>query len=249
MHGEWAASSNDSEIGTGYTLDQFFKGRFLPGRSDLTKQTIDFYNNMWKHIPQEWKDAELAEQPHSVNQKYILTLSPGTARHIIKTYRAVPRAAWYGDLLPKEPLVKPFRYPRRTKPKLEVWGAREVIYAIEHIRGDTLYAMFLRAFGGGVRREEGIVLDWEDIESEKLASEDEQVNWLSRLKIFSAVTEVDGEKGTKNDTSYRIVKLSPSIANLLRKVAKETGPVLFSRNRCRMSASQTPKHWRALFDE
>lgn len=109
--------------------------------------------------------------------------------------------------------------------------------------------MFLCTCGGGLRREEGIALDWEDIEFEKMVTENGQVNWLARVKIFTAVTEIDGEKGTKNDSSYRIITLSPTFANPLHSVAKETGPVLFSRNRRRMSASQTPKHWRGLFDE
>lgn len=202
---------------------------------------------MWKHVPQEWKDDELKEQPYSEVQRWLLSLSAGTSRHAIKTYRAVLRAAWYDELLPKEPLQKPFRYPRKSKPKLEVWGARDVMYVIDHLRGDSMYALFLCMCGGGLRREEGIALDWDDIEFEKLADEDGKVSYIARIKVFSAITDVDGQKGTKNDASYRIVTLSPTFANPLHAASKPSGPVILSRHHRRMSASQVPKHWKCLF--
>jgi integrase len=258
-------------MASGYTLDEFFNNRFIPDRSDLTKTTLDFHQNMWKHVPDAWKEGELKEQSHAAIQRWISSLAPGVAHHAMRTYRAVLRAAWYDDLLPKEPLQKPFRYPRSKKPKLQVWGVENILYVIEHLRGDSMYAIFLCMCGGGLRREEGIALDWEDISFEELPviqseksdddsddndggdAEEEQaivsVRYIARVKVFSAITDVEGEKGTKNDASYRIVTLGPTFANPLHDVAKSSGPVCMSRHKRRMSTSQVPKHWKHLFEE
>ena len=156
--------SENPTLGSGYTLEEYFEKKFLPERSDLTKQTLDFHKHMWKHVPEKWKNSELREQPHAVVQRWISSLAPGVAHHAMRTYRAVLRAAWYDDLITDEPFKKPFRYPKKKASKLDVWGAYEVGQAIAKLRGDSLYGIFLCMAGAGLRREEGLALNWENIE-------------------------------------------------------------------------------------
>ena len=243
--------SENPTLGSGYTLDEYFRTRFLPGRSDLTKQTLDFHKNMWKHVPEKWKNSELQEQPHATVQRWINSLAPGVAHHAMRTYRAVLRAAWYDDLLTDEPFKKPFRYPRKKASKLDVWSAYEVSQSIEKLRGDSLYGIFLCMAGAGLRREEGLALNWEDIDFIPF-EQDEKGNvlhWMARIKVFDAFTELDGEKATKTADSFRIVSLAPVFANPLHSIAHEDGPVCKSRHNRRMSASQLPKHWKGLWRE
>ena len=154
--------------------------------------------DMWKHVPEKWKNSELQEQPHATVQRWINSLAPGVAHHAMRTYRAVLRAAWYDDLLTDEPFKKPFRYPRKKASKLDVWSAYEVSQSIEKLRGDSLYGIFLCMAGAGLRREEGLALNWEDIDFIPF-EQDEKGNvlhWMARIKVFDAFTELDGEKAT-----------------------------------------------------
>lgn len=243
--------SENPTLGSGYTLEEYFEKKFLPERSDLTKQTLDFHKHMWKHVPEKWKNSELREQPHAVVQRWISSLAPGVAHHAMRTYRAVLRAAWYDDLITDEPFKKPFRYPKKKASKLDVWGAYEVSQAIAKLRGDSLYGIFLCMAGAGLRREEGLALNWENIEFVPFEEDKDGkvLHWIARIKVFSAYTELDGEKGTKTDESFRIVSLAPVFADPLRTISHLFGPVCMSRHNRRMSASQLPKHWKGLWRE
>ena len=167
----------------------------------------------------------------------------------MRTYRAVLRAAWYDELLTDEPFKKPFRYPRKKTTKLDVWSAYEVSQAIEKLRGDSLYGIFLCMAGAGLRREEGLALNWEDIEfvPYEKNTDGKVIHWMARIKVFAAYTKLDGEKTTKTDNSFRIVSLAPIFADPLRSISHLMGPVCMSRHNRRMSASQLPKHWKGLW--
>lgn len=74
-------------------------------------------------------------------------------------------------------------------------------------------------------------------------------HWMARIKVFSAHTELDSEKVTKTDDSFRIVSPALVFADPLRTISHLMGPVCMSRHHRRMSASQLPKHWKGLWRE
>ena len=105
--------------------------------------------------------------------------------------------------------------------------------------------------GAGLRREEGLALNWEDIDFLPFERDESgnTLHWMARIKVFDAFTELDGEKATKTADSFRIVSLAPVFADPLHSIAHSIGPVCKSRHNRRMSASQLPKHWKGLWRE
>jgi len=228
-------------LNSGFTLERYFQEMFLPGRSDLANQTLETHKQMWKHVPQQWKDADLVERDHDEVQRWILTLAPGVAPTVMKTFRAVNNAAWYDGYFKEKPYKAPFRYPRlrgrRAKKRITVWNARMVAQAIDTLEHTDFYGLFLCAAGAGLRRGEAIAMDWENVEFEPEEWDDDGnvIHWWARLTVDGSVSAIDGETDTKTVESYRICPLAPIFADRLHRIARASGPIARSRGNGRMS--------------
>lgn len=246
-----AEMGSDPVRGSKYTLDEYFKSRFLPSRSDLTKANNDTHTYMWAHVPQRWKDAEIHEPSHDDVQEWLLSMPRGTSRAAMRTFRAVLRQAWMNGLLTKEPLKYQFRYPRKYRSKIHVWDEKQIAEALQRMRGDRLEAFLICMAALGLRREEGLALDWENISFEPYEKDDEGnvLHWWAHVQVFEAVTSLDGEKGTKNDDSYRIVPMAPVFADRLHEIRRDSGPVATNRYGARISVGGLRKRWDTLFEE
>lgn len=242
-------------LNTGYTLGRYFEEKFLPDRADLANQTLETHKQMWKHVPQQWKDEDLVERDHDEVQRWILSLAPGVAPTAVKTFRAVNNAAWYDGLFKEKPYKAPFRYPRergsRTKKRITIWNAQMVAQALDALEHTDFYGLFLCAAGAGLRRGEAIAMDWENIEfePEEWDEDGNVIHWWARLTVDSSVSAIDGETDTKTVESHRICPLAPIFADRLHRVARESGPVARSRNGRRMSLSTVRRRWEGSFDE
>lgn len=242
-------------LNTGYTLGRYFEEKFLPGRSDLANQTLETHKQMWKHVPQQWKDEDLVERDHDEVQRWILGLAPGVAPTAMKTFRAVNNAAWYDGLFTEKPYKAPFRYPRvrgsRTKKRITIWNANMVAEALDALEHTDYFGLFLCAAGAGLRRGEAIGMDWENIEFEpdEWDEEGNVIHWWARLTVDSSVSAIDGETDTKTTESYRICPLAPVFADRLHSIAHESGPVARSRDGGRMSLSTVRRRWEGSFKE
>ncbi len=242
-------------LNTGYTLGDYFEKKFIPNRSDLSKQTLDTHKAMWKHVPQEWKDADLVERDHEEVQRWILSLTPGVATTAMKTFRAVNNAAWYEGYFTEKPYKAPFRYPRArgrgAKKRVTIWNARMVAQAMVILEHEDFYGLFLCAVGAGLRRGEALAMDWDNIEFEPEEYDDRGnvIHWWARLTIDGSVSATEGEKDTKTDESYRICPLAPVFADRLHRLARESGPVALSREGGRMSLSTVRRRWEGNFKE
>ena len=242
-------------LNTGYTLDQYCNEKFIPNRSDLARQTIETHRQMWKHVPQQWKDDDLVERDHEEVQRWVLSLAPGVAPTAMKTFRAVNNAAWYDGFFTEKPYKAPFRYPRQrgrgAKKRIAIWNAATVARAMDLLEHEDFYALFLCAAGAGLRRGEAIALDWENVEfePEEYDGEGNVTHWWARVTVDGSVSALDGETDTKTDESYRVCPLAPVFADRLHRIARSSGPVARSRTGGRMSLSTVRRRWEGSFRE
>ena len=171
--------------------------------------------------------------------------SEGTAKSSYKYLRAVLRAAYRDGLLSREPCVEHMEYRKAEGGNdgggRHVWDVTETVTAWILLRGAPLEAYVLLASGAGLRREEALALDWSDVEFKTLRRRgaEEIVAWV---EVVKAVTEEDGEKGTKNKHSSRRVPICGYPARRLLEIRGE-GPVARTGDGRRLVISGFRRQW------
>ncbi len=234
----------------GMTLAAYYRRRLLPAKRKTTRANLNGYDKMWRHVPDGWKEAELAEPSHAELQAWIDTMTPGTARASYKYLRATLRSAYADGLLPREPCVARVTYPKGAPSEgggpsslaAKVWDESETVAAWLLLRGERLEAYVLVAAATGMRREEAIALGWEDIEFKvsRRGILHEVTAWVS---VDKALTEEDGMKGTKNPRSVRRVPVCGYAARRLYELRHERGPLAANLAGGRLGVSGLRRQW------
>lgn len=212
------------------TLDSYFDGVFIPGRSDLDPKTLDNYRTIWRvHVSPRFGSHPLAEPHPAEVQAWVSSMSRGTAMHAAKLLRSVLRDAFYMGILPSEPMRRPLRYPRAKDGKLDVWDGSEVLYVLSRLHGHRLLPLVTVMVGAGLRRSEALALSWEDMSFSP---------GYVRMTIDKAARREDG--GTKNAGSVRVVAVMEPFASILEGCRGE-GPI------CAISEAGVRSLWPRLF--
>ena len=154
---------NGAQPSAEMTLGEYFWGMFLPARSDLSPSTLENYRFSWSHVSDAFGSRILSEPSHAELQRWVASMSRGTAIHSAKLLRSVLRDAWQNGLLLREPMAYPLRYPRADAEALRVWSADEALEALEALRGHRMLPLVLLMVGAGLRRSEALAASWEDI--------------------------------------------------------------------------------------
>lgn len=212
------------------TLDSYFDGVFIPGRSDLDPKTLGNYRTIWRvHVSPRFGSHPLAEPHPAEVQAWVSSMSRGTAMHAAKLLRSVLRDAFYMVILPSEPMRRPLRYPRAKDGKLDVWDGSEVLYALSRLHGHRLLPLVAVMVGGGLRRSEAMALEWGD-----MAFGD----GIVRMSVVKGARRADG--GTKNAASVRTVAMMEPFASILAG-CRGDGPV------CTLTEAGVRSLWPRLF--
>lgn len=248
--------------GDAITLDTYFWGYFSPTKhATTTKANANTYDSHYrKHIAPHFGQWDLARIDNLEIQRWINTLPPQSAPNYVRTLRAILNQAHFDHLKDDAPMGGEYRYKmpkgRRNTP-LPVWSAEEVAIALEKLKGDQLYPLWLVMIGCGLSRSEALAIDWEDILFEIVHMLDGQEHWTATIKVSSAFTAEDGMKVPKNDRRYRAVPMRPPFSDAFHECCGQ-GPICQSRRYIkggwrftgqRLSPSYIPKRWRALFNE
>ena len=212
------------------TLDAYFWGAFLPSRSDLSPATLENYRFSWSHVSDAFGSRQLSEPSHAEVQRWVSSMSRGTAMHSAKLLRSVLRDAWRDGLLAREPMAHPLRYPKDETPAEEVWDARQAVEALEALRGTSVYTLALLMLGAGLRRSEALAVDWE------------RISWDGgTCSVTVDRTRHRGQLApTKNASSVRTVAMGEPFASLLREASQPSGAV------CPLTEDAARSAWRRL---
>lgn len=224
---------NTPALGSGITLDGYFEGVYLKGHGDLDPKTVSNYRTIWRlHVSPRFGGRPLAEPPAPEVQRWVSSMTRGTAIHAAKLLRAVLRDAWYIGMLPTEPMRRPLRYPKADYGKLDVWGADEALDALSRLHGHKLLPLVSIMLGAGLRRSEAMALRWEGMD------------WRDgyvRMRVSSSARRADGL--TKTEGSVRVIALMEPFASALASCRADEGPV------CPMNERNVKRNWQALFEE
>lgn len=247
-------------VGDDMTLDTYFWAYFSPTKhATTTKANANTYDSHYRsHIAPHFGQWNLSDIGNIEIQRWINNLPPQSAPNYVRTLRAILNQAHFDHLKNDAPMGGEYRYKypkgRRNTP-LPVWGAYEVTQALEALKGDQLYALWLVMVGCGLSRSEALALDWEDIAWSDVLMMDGKKHWVATITVKSAFTAEDGMKPPKNDRRYRSVPMRPPFSDALRECAG-TGPICQSRRHTRdgwklsgnrLTPSYVPKRWKALF--
>lgn len=223
---------NTPALGSGITLDGYFEGVYLKGHGDLDPKTVSNYRTIWRlHVSPRFGGRPLAEPSPAEVQRWVSSMTHGTAIHAAKLLRAVLRDAWYIGMLSSEPMRRPLRYPKADYGKLDVWGADEALDALSRLHGHRLLPLVAVMVGAGLRRSEAMALRWEDMEF---------AEGYVRMTVDKAASRADGR--TKNAGSVRVVALMEPFASILADCRSE-GPICPMRD-----AGWVARLWRSLFE-
>lgn len=249
-------------IGDEMTLDTYFWGYFSPMKhASTTRANADTYDSHYRtHIAPHFGQWELSQIGNLEIQRWINTLPPQSAQNYVRTLRAILNQAHFDHLKDDAPMGGEYRYkmPRgRRNTPLPVWGALEVSRALDLLKGDQLYPLWLVMVGCGLSRSEALALDWEDIGFSEVLGMDGKVHHVALVTISAAFTACDGMKSPKNDRRYRAVPMQPPFSDALYECRGE-GPICQSRKHTkdgwklsgkRLTPSYVPKRWKDLFHE
>lgn len=248
--------------GDAMTLDTYYWAYFSPMKhATTTKANANTYDSHYRtHIAPHFGGWDLARIGNVEIQRWINDLPPQSAPNYVRTLRAILNQAHFDHLKDDCPMGGEYRYKmpkgRRNTP-LPVWGAYEVGRALELLRGDQLYALWLVMTGCGLSRSEALALDWEDIAWDEVLMMDGMRHWVANITVRHAFTAEDGMKEPKNDRRYRSVPMQPPFSDALH-AAMGNGPICQSRRHTkdgwkstgkRLTPSYVPKRWRSLFED
>jgi len=248
--------------GDSMTLDVYFWGYFSPMKhATTTKANADTHDSIYRtHIAPTFGSWDLADIGNLDIQRWINTLPPQSAPNYVRTLRAVLNQAHFDHMKEDAPMGGEYRYKmpkgRRNAP-LPVWGAYEVGRALELLRGDQLYPLWLAMVGCGLSRSEALALDWEDIVWDQMLMVDGKRHHMARITVRQACTATDGMKEPKNDRRYRTVPMQPPFSDAMHD-AMGTGPICQSRRHTkdgwilsgkRLTPCYVPRRWKVLFEE
>lgn len=247
-------------VGDSMTLDTYFWAYFSPMKhATTTNANANTYDSHYRsHIAPHFGQWDLALIGNVEIQRWINTLPPQSAPNYVRTLRAILNQAHFDHLKSDAPMGGEYRYKlpkgRRNTP-LPVWGAYEVGQALELLKGEQLYPLWLVMVACGLSRSEALALDWEDIRWDSALMVDGSEHWIAHITVKAACTATDGMKEPKNDRRYRSVPMQPPFSDALRTCAS-TGPICQSRRHTkdgwkptgkRLTPSYVPKRWKSLF--
>ena len=247
-------------VGDAMTLDTYFWGYFSPMKhATTTNANANTYDSHYRsHIAPHFGQWDLARIGNLEIQRWINQLPPQSAPNYVRTLRAILNQAHFDHLKDDAPMGGEYRYKmpkgRRNTP-LPVWGAQEVGLAMQRLRGEQLYPLFLVMAGCGLSRSEALALDWEDISWNLVLMMDGKEHWSAMVTVKAAFTAEDGMKGPKNDRRYRSIPMRPPFSDELRD-CMGSGPICQSRRHTRdgwklsgkrLTPSYVPKRWKYLF--
>ena len=247
-------------VGDAMTLDTYFWGYFSPMKhATTTNANANTYDSHYRsHIAPHFGQWDLARIGNLEIQRWINQLPPQSAPNYVRTLRAILNQAHFDHLKDDAPMGGEYRYkmPRgRRNTPLPVWGAQEVGLAMQRLRGEQLYPLFLVMAGCGLSRSEALALDWEEISWNRVLMMDGEEHWSAMVTVKAAFTAEDGMKGPKNDRRYRSIPMRPPFPDELRD-CMGSGPICQSRRHTRdgwklsgkrLTPSYVPKRWKYLF--
>ena len=246
--------------GDAMTLDTYYWGYFSPMKhATTTNANANTYDSHYRtHIAPTFGQWDMARIGNLEIQRWINGLPPQSAPNYVRTLRAILNQAHFDHLKDDAPMGGEYRYKmpkgRRNTP-LPVWGAQEVGMAMNRLRGEQLYPLFLVMTGCGLSRSEALALDWEDISWNQALMMDGKPHWSAMVTVKAACTQEDGMKEPKNDRRYRSVPMRPPFSDELHACVG-SGPICQSRRHTkdgwklsgqRLTPAYIPKRWKALF--
>lgn len=257
---------NDKARGSGVTLQDYFLTVFLPKqrKKNRTQANINGYLTAWKQTPDTWKKQAIREPTYSEIEKHLYSkvfrkkdkngelIEPpeyngGAAAQWLKYFKAILRDAWKAGLLNQQPLATQPEPPKGTTRARHVWSEAETAAAWLLLRNHRLEAYTLIAGAAGTRREETIALNWQDI-AFVTTSEGITTDITAYITINKAITEEDGEKGTKTEYSERIIPITGYPARRLYEIREETGAIVKTTKGARLKISGLRRQWSTLWN-
>lgn len=249
-------------VGDSMTLDTYYWGYFSPMKhATTTKANANTYDSHYRsHIAPHFGQWDLSQIGNIEIQRWINKLPPQSAPNYVRTLRAILNQAHFDHMKSDAPMGGEYRYklPKgRKNAPLPVWGAYEVGIALQRLRGDQLYPLWLVMVACGLSRSEALALDWEDITWSQVYGMDGKPHWVAVVPVKAAFTAEDGMKEPKNDRRYRSVPMQAPFSDALHECAG-TGPICQSRKHTkdgwklsgkRLTPSYVPKRWKALFEK
>lgn len=249
-------------VGDSMTLDTYFWGYFSPMKhAATTNANANTYDSHYRtHIAPHFGQWDLQDIGNLEIQRWINGLPPQSAPNYVRTLRAILNQAHFDHLKDDSPMGGEYRYklPRgRRNTPLPVWGANEIAQALEKLKGEQLYPLWLVMVGCGLSRSEALALNWEEIGWDECIGMDGGRHWVAYVTVSQACTAEDGMKEPKNDRRFRSVPMQPPFSDALHECAG-TGPICQSRKHTkdgwklsgnRLTPSYIPKRWKSLFEK
>lgn len=205
----------------GMTLSQFWADCYKPSIRPLMETTKRSYEQVWRlYIRPAFGHMEIGSVRRPDVQKWLDTMSYGSARHALAVLRAMFTYAEGLGMISRNVARAKYRLPRkdtRAKPVNDGTHDRETLGAmLEAARGETWEACFILSAFGGLRREEAMGCAWSRV---KWNEEGYALVTVDRSAV--SIGKDAHLQRTKTEESARTVPIRPPYSTRLREIRAE----------------------------
>lgn len=224
--------------------DRYWRVYVEPTFVNLSEKTAHEYRRQWRHDLEPFIGGlSVGETTWRTVQKVMDELPSNSVQtHAFALLRKMCGMAIRDGILQTNPCDRSIRFkPKQSAPKL-IPDAKGVLKLLSDARGSIYEPVLLLMLGCGLRVEEVLALNWED-----LSRFEDRGSTYALVDISKAIVMVGSravEKGTKNDDSTRYVIVGDPFAARLFDLAKgKKGPLIPGKNG-RMMPSSVSHGWR-----
>lgn len=238
---------NAASPNSGVIWSKYWEFHVEPTFANLEKKTAHEYRRQWTHDlePRIGKMRVSATDWREVQRVIDDLPTASVQRHAFSLWRKMCNMAVRDRLLTVNPCDRSIRFKQsQTAPKL-LLDANGVLELITKARGTKYEAAVLLMLACGLRVEEALALNWEDIEKVELYGKEYAAVTIEKAVVMVGSEAVEKDS-TKNESSRRTVIIGEPFAGRLLEVSKDKkGAIIENGKGGRTSPSTVSHNWKS----
>lgn len=232
---------------SGMEWSKYWETYVKPTFSTLKQKTQHEYIRQWEHdLKPRIGSVKINSTDWRVVQGVIDSLpSSSVQRHAFSLFRKMCNMAIRDGLMSINPCDRSIRFKQQQKAAKELYDAPEVLEVMEAIKNTKYEPAILLMLACGLRVEECLALNWEDISKIELYGREYLKISISKTFVLVGSTPIEQET-TKNESSIRVVVVGEPFASRISELSQgKTGALVGNGTGGRTSPSTVSHNWKS----
>lgn len=232
----------------GLDWSRYWDVHVRPTLTSLARKTEHEYVRQWEHdLKPRLGSLKICDTDWRAVQAVIDDIpSSSVQRHAFSLLRKVCNMAVRDGLMNSNPCERSIRLKQHQKRSKALYDAQEIMSLMDGIRGYKYEPAILLMLACGLRVEECLALDWEDIEKVELYGNEYLSVTVNKTFVLVGSTPVEQET-TKNESSIRTVLVGEPFASRIAEIGEgRSGAIVGNGTGGRTSPSTVSHNWKGI---